>query len=161
MQTVISFPLRNLFMLFFLLCSVNAYAGKLAKSETARNEQIVVNFYTKIFIQGKNIARVSKRFLTEDYIQHNPYTATGRQAFIDGVGGWLASLPETRRVEIKRVVSSGDMVVLHVHAYDTSNDHPGSAGVDIFRVNTEGKIVEHWDVWQDIPEWMPHDNGMF
>lgn len=147
-------------LLTIILAAFSHSAFALPKSETARNEHIVVKFYTKIFIKRQDVEKVANRFLTEDYIQHNPYVATGRQGFIDGLGGWLPTVPDAR-YEIKRVISSGDLVMLHIHSYEAGSDSPGSAGIDIFRVNKEGKISEHWDVWQEIPEWMAHENGMF
>ncbi|ALT00269.1 hypothetical protein AT746_01635 [Lacimicrobium alkaliphilum] len=120
---------------------------------------MVVDFYQLVFVKRQNVEEAAQRYLHPDYIQHNPYVATGRKAFTTAIGGWLSQRPATHKMEIKRVISSGDYVVLHVHEYDTSSDKPGKAGVDIFRVS-EGKIIEHWDVWQDIPKTMPHNNGM-
>lgn len=137
----------------------HSYAGK-PMSDSAAKERTVVQFYSKVWVQRKDVAKMAMRYLTEDYIQHNPYVPTGRQGFIDALGSWLPSIPDTR-FEIKRVMTSGDIVILHIHQYDVNSDSPGSAGIDMFRVNSDGKISEHWDVWQGIPEWMPHDNGMF
>ena len=151
--------LFSLLALSTLFASSQSFAAK-PMSDTARNERAVVMFYTKVFVERKDVGKAARHFLTEDYIQHNPYVATGRQGFIDGLGSYLPTIPNTR-YEIKRVVTSGDMVILHVHTYDITSDAPGQAGVDMFRVDQNGKIVEHWDVWQDIPTWMAHDNGMF
>ena len=151
--------LLNVFTLAMLFSSQQSLAGK-PVSESTRMEQRVVRFYTKIFIERKDVARVAKRFLAEDYIQHNPYVATGRQGFVDAMSAWLPTIPNTR-YDIKRVMTSGDIVILHIHSYEEGSDAPGSAGIDMFRVDKSGKIVEHWDVWQGIPDWMPHDNGMF
>ncbi len=131
------------------------------QSTTARNETIVVEFFNKIFNERADVRKTANRYLTKSYIQHNPYVATGREAFIEAIGGWFSSAPLTRVAEIKRVISSGDLVMLHVHYHDTASTALGSATVDIFRVNKRGKIAEHWDVSQSIPDWMAHDNGMF
>ena len=98
------------------------------------------------------------KWLTEKYIQHNPGAPDG----IEGFKAFLAFLREkfpNSHSEIKKVFAEGDYVILHVHAVR----EPGTRGraiVDIFRLEN-GKIVEHWDVAQDIPEKMPHNNGMF
>lgn len=130
------------------------------RSTTRRNEAIVVEFYTKIFVERADVAKTSEMYLAEDYTQHNPFIGTGREAFIEAIGGWLAAVPD-QRVDIKRVIADGDLVMLHSHFHVEGTGTPGSAVIDIFRVNHKGKIVEHWDVSQEIPDWMPHDNGMF
>ena len=145
-------------MLVTLLFSFQSIAKEDATE--AENEKIVVDFYEQIFkYNGAEIRKVAEKYVHKDYIQHNPYVATGREAFIKGVGGMLKNVKPTHKWDIKRVVTKGNMVVLHVHNYDTASGKPGAAGVDFFRVEN-GKIVEHWDVWQKIPDEMPHDNGM-
>jgi len=129
-------------------------------SETSQAEKIVVDFYDKIFVQhGGDVRKITKQYVHEDYIQHNPWVATGREAFITAFSRVVKKRSANYKTVIKRVITSGDYVVLHVHAYNTAKKGPGRAGVDTFRV-VDGKIIEHWDVWQEIPEKMPHDNGM-
>jgi predicted SnoaL-like aldol condensation-catalyzing enzyme len=129
-------------------------------SEISQAEKIVVEFYDKIFVQhGGDVRKVAEQYVHEDYIQHNPWVATGREAFITAFSRVVKNRPASSKTILKRVIASGDYVVLHVHSFDTNIEGPGSAGVDTFRV-IDGKIVEHWDVWQKIPEEMPHDNGM-
>ena len=155
--------LYTLTMMFFVMAgmvfSVATNAADYAQSRTSKNEQLVVEFYNKVFNDKENIEQVAKKYLRKDYIQHNPYVPTGRQGFIDAVVPFLTALPDYR-ADIKRVISDGDLVVLHIHAYIPGLDDLGSAVVDIFRVKN-GKIAEHWDVVQAVPEQMAHDNGMF
>jgi predicted SnoaL-like aldol condensation-catalyzing enzyme len=100
----------------------------------------------------------ASRYFGPHYIQHNPGAADG----IEGFKQFLAFLRDkfpNYKSEIKRVIAEGDYVMLHVH----NIREPGTRGraiIDIFRLEN-GKIVEHWDVAQDIPEKMPHNNGMF
>lgn len=133
------------------------------QSDISGAEKIVVDFYQKIFVEradSNKVRQVSEQYLHPSYIQHNPYVATGRDAFIKAVGSWMENKPTSAKTEIKKVISSGDYIVLHMHSYDETKPGSGKAGVDIFRVEN-GKIMEHWDIWQKIPANMPHENGMF
>lgn len=130
------------------------------QSTTARNEQIVVEFINKIFNERADIATTAHRYVAKEFIQHNPNIATGRAALITALENWLPYVPG-QVADIKRVISSGDLVVLHIHYKDSNSPDLGTAGIDIFRVNKRGKIVEHWDVLQPIPEQSANTNGMF
>ena len=120
------------------------------------NKKAVVEFYDKA-INQKDFGAASA-YLGSRYTQHNPNAADGPE----GLKAFLQFLKEkfpASRSEIKRVLADGDYVVLHVHAVREPGAR-GTAIVDIFKLEN-GKIVEHWDVAQDIPEKMPHNNGMF
>ncbi len=120
------------------------------------NKQVVVEFYEKGLHQ-KDFEAASKYFGPR-YTQHNPNAADGPEGF----KGFLQFLREkfpNSRSEIKRVFADGDYVILHVHAVREPGTR-GAAIVDIFRLEN-GKIVEHWDVVQPIPEKAANSNGMF
>lgn len=120
------------------------------------NKKIVVDFYTAGLI--KLDADAAVKLLGPKYIQHNPTAPDG----VEGFKGFIKFLKEkfpNRTSEIKRVMADGDLVILHVHSKPTPEDR-GSAIVDIFRVEN-GKIVEHWDVIQPIPEKTANPNTMF
>ncbi len=88
----------------------------------------------------------------------NPGAAEGPEAFI-GVVKWFAQTYPDFRMESKRVIAEGDHVVLHSHMIRQTGDR-GMAVVDIFRLEN-GKIVEHWDVVQEVPETPANANTMF
>lgn len=89
--------------------------------------------------------------IVEEYVQHNPLAGNGLQA----VKGFFASLGPVD-VDVHRVIADGDLVAVHSN-YKTLN----MAGVDIFRFNEDAKIIEHWDVLQQVPESTASGNDMF
>ena len=120
------------------------------------NKKTVLEFY-EAGLNKKDFDAASKYFGPK-YIQHNPGAPDGIEGFKTFVNFLRSKFPNSHS-EIKKVFADGDYVILHVHAVR----EPGTLGraiVDIFRLEN-GKIVEHWDVAQDIPEKMPHGNGMF
>ncbi len=120
------------------------------------NKKNVVEFYDKA-INQKDFEAASK-YMGARYTQHNPNAADGPE----GLKAFLQFLKEkfpASRSEIKRVFADGDYVILHVHAVREPGTR-GSAIVDIFKLEN-GKVVEHWDVVQPIPEKAVNTNGMF
>ena len=117
----------------------------------------VLAFYDLAFNQG-NPREAVARYVGPVYTQHNPLAPDGAEAFIQFVEGFRAQFPQLH-VDVKRTVAAGDLVVTHVHLTLGPEDR-GSAVMDIFRLD-RGKIVEHWDVVQPIPETAANDNTMF
>jgi predicted SnoaL-like aldol condensation-catalyzing enzyme len=120
------------------------------------NKKTVTAFYDAA-INQKNFEAAAK-FLGPRYTQHNPRAADGP----DGLKAFLGVLREKfpdYHSEIKRVFADGDYVILHVHNVPVPGAR-GAAIVDIFKLE-DGKIVEHWDVRQDIPEQSANSNTMF
>ena len=122
----------------------------------AANKKAVVEFY-EAAINRKDFEAASK-FFGPRYVQHNPNAPDGIEGFKAFLGFLREKFPESRS-EIKRVWAEGDYVILHVHAVRAPGAR-GAAIVDIFKLEN-GKIVEHWDVIQEIPEKAANNNGMF
>jgi predicted SnoaL-like aldol condensation-catalyzing enzyme len=120
------------------------------------NKKTVVAFY-EAAINQKDFEAASK-YLGPRYVQHNPNAADGPEGLKAFLGVLKEKFPNAKS-EIKRVFADGDYVILHVHAVREPGAR-GSAIVDIFKLEN-GKVVEHWDVVQPVPEKAANPNGMF
>jgi predicted SnoaL-like aldol condensation-catalyzing enzyme len=127
-------------------------------ADIEENKRNVIAYYERAFNDHEPEDAV-ERYVGSEYIQHNPMAPDGSDAFIAFVRGYVEQFPQLR-VEIKRAIAEGDLVMTH-GLLKTSPDDRGTAAADIFRVDENGKIVEHWDVLQPVPETSANDNTMF
>jgi len=126
-------------------------------ADLEENKRVVRAYYEQAFNDGDPEGAV-ERYLGERYVQHNPQAADGPEAFIGFVTWYRGQFPQLH-VDIKRMIAEGDLVVTH-SLITTSAEDRGTAAVDIFRVEN-GKVVEHWDVLQPVPEEAANTNTMF
>jgi len=120
------------------------------------NKRVVVDCFTTAF--AGNPDKAITDHLGDRYIQHNPQAPDGAEAF-KGFVTWLRGEYPNLTLDVKRVIAEGDIVVTHSHLV-LEPGTPGRALADFFRVE-DGKVVEHWDVIQEIPETSANPNGMF
>ena len=117
-----------------------------------RIRQVLDIVYDQIFNQGQ--ADLLPGLVSGPYIQHNPL-------FPDGPAGIMGYIKKVGRMpcEVKRIAIDGDLAFVHVRYLDFFGQE--TAGVDIFRFDAEGKILEHWDVLQPVPAASKNANTMF
>jgi predicted SnoaL-like aldol condensation-catalyzing enzyme len=139
------------------LLLMGSLTGAQAQSQTEKNKKIAVAFYNMIFNEHK-VEEAFKLYSVPEYKQHNPYAATGAKPAIDFLAAHVKQNPQSKG-DIKRVIAEGDLVAIHNHVTSNPQDR-GRAVIDIFRVEN-GRVVEHWDVVQNVPEKSMNDNTMF
>jgi predicted SnoaL-like aldol condensation-catalyzing enzyme len=150
MRTVLLFAILSLFV-------VGAVAAQKLPSKQARNKAVVVAFYNLV-LNEKRAEEAVQKYVGPTYTQHNPKATDGPEGIVAYVKVIKEQFPLSHS-EIKRVFAEGDFVILHVHTKRTP-DALGIAIAEFFRLD-HGKIVEHWDVIQPVPETAANSNTMF
>ncbi|EOL8938463.1 nuclear transport factor 2 family protein [Cronobacter dublinensis] len=147
--------MAGLLMAASLLTANGAVASARQSDVEEANCQRVITFYDRFFNQHDTAAA---DVVADDYRQHNPDVPDGKAPFVNYFSGFFRDNPQSR-AKVIRSAADGDLVWLQVHSTNGSHDR-GQAVLDIFRVK-DGKIVEHWDIIQDVPEKAANANTMF
>lgn len=122
----------------------------------ARNRKLVEDF-ARIFYAEKDVKRAFETYVAPDYIQHNPGIADGRAAAIAALAPMFSAPGAT--FEVKRILVDGDLAMIHLFGRGDPATR-GAAVADIYRLK-DGKIVEHWDILQPMPEKSANPHPMF
>jgi predicted SnoaL-like aldol condensation-catalyzing enzyme len=142
-----------------LLIASVAFAGMPARAADCAltPKEVVTKFMTQFYVD-KKVREAFETWVDPGYIQHNPMAETGREAAINFLEPFFAKNPNIN-YSIKRIIADGNLVAVHSHGSFAPNDR-GIAVVDILRV--QGcKVMEHWDVVQQVPEKSANSNTMF
>jgi predicted SnoaL-like aldol condensation-catalyzing enzyme len=129
----------------------------LDEAMTGQNKKLVHDFYDLAF-NGHKPREAAKRYIGDRYIQHNPFVPNGVAPFVDYFEGYFREHPKSH-VVFSHIVAEGDLVVLHLNSKADGKDR--GRRLPTFSASKMGKIVEHWDVTQDVPDKMANGNKMF
>lgn len=125
-------------------------------SQLDKNKQNAISFY-KMAYNG-NPRKATELYVGSEYIQHNPMVGDGVEPFIEYFERMAKEYPE-KSIEFVRSIAEGNLVALHTHQIWPGNDE--YVTMDFFRFDEQGKIVEHWDAMQQIPESSENGNKMY
>jgi predicted SnoaL-like aldol condensation-catalyzing enzyme len=161
MQDQPSFSVIGVLLLcIFVLCIYCLYQRQTAsnlKYHLEQNKRNVIAFYELMFNENKPREAI-ERYAGDIYIQHNPHVSDGKEGFINYFIKMAKEYPG-KQVYIKRALAEGNFVILHcLQVWPGDKDW---AGIDIFRLDAKGKIVEHWDVLQTVPSESKNQNTLF
>ena len=126
------------------------------KHDSESNKRNAIAFYRTAYLGEP--AKAVERYVGANYIQHNPLVGDGKQAFIDYFEEMAKDYPN-KSIEFVRAIAEGDLVALHTHQTWPGNEE--YVTMDFFRFNDKGKIIEHWDSIQEVPNETKNDNPMY
>ena len=126
------------------------------KQDLERNRQNAIAFYQTAY-QGE-ARKAVEQYVGEEYIQHNPLVGDGKEPFIAYFERMAEEYPQ-KSIEFVRSVAEGDLVALHTHQKWPGDDE--YVTMDFFRFDEDGRIVEHWDSMQQIPDRSENGNTMY
>lgn len=124
--------------------------------DPTRNTQSAIAFYRTAYEGNPRLA--VEQYVGAEYVQHNPLVADGPEAFITYFERMAAEYPE-KSIRFVRGIAEGDLVALHTHQVWPGEDE--YVTMDFFRFDAQGKIVEHWDAIQQVPEMSANGNTMY
>jgi len=146
-----------------LSLSACATSGPVARAAQAQQNTAVVLAFLDTVFNRHEVDAAFKMYVGPGYRQHNPKVADGRDAAIAGLTRLTHEVYPELRQEVKRTVAQGDLVTVHTRQTRSAAERASGRGmaiIDIFRLE-RGRIVEHWDVVEDVPEKSANDNSMF
>jgi predicted SnoaL-like aldol condensation-catalyzing enzyme len=144
---------RSVCLLALWLVTSGAHADARSAASNAKAAAALLD----LAFNQKQVAAAFKKYVGPTYTQHNPTVPDGKEQAVQTLSEGLKTMDV--HYDVKRIIADGDLVAVHSHVTLGANDR-GMAVVDIFRFEN-GKVVEHWDVVQQVPEHAANSNGMF
>ena len=126
------------------------------KNDLAQNKQNAIDFYRMAYLGDP--AKAVGLYVGAEYIQHNPLVGDGKAPFIAYFNEMARDYPD-KKIKFLRAVAEDDLVALHTHQTWPGNEE--YVTMDFFRFDEHGKIVEHWDAMQEVPDKSANDNSMY
>ena len=126
------------------------------QADLEANKTNAIEFYRTAYLGEP--AKAVAQFVGADYIQHNPLVGNGKQAFIEYFETMAEDYPN-KTIKFVRAIAEGDLVSLHTHQIWPDNEE--YVTMDFFRFDDDGKIVEHWDAIQEIPDTSLNGNTVY
>ncbi len=132
-----------------------SFSNRPAKEQ--RNIETIVEFFEAFSPWDKNSI---SELLADEYVEHNPTLPGDKEGFLETLDEMFSIIPpEMIKYDLKRIYADDDYVI--THSYFQGETGTESSIIDIFRINEPGKIIEHWDIIQEIPETSMNNNTMF
>jgi predicted SnoaL-like aldol condensation-catalyzing enzyme len=132
----------------------------LIDAEVARTNTHTVLAFEETVFNKHRVKEGFERYVGESFKQHSPMLPDDKGAAIKALSHLLTDVFPASRIVVERTVAQGDLVAAQIFWDQKPGETRGVARVDIYRLEN-GKIVEHWDVAQDVPENAANDNTMF
>ena len=134
-------------------------SASIEASDKAPDNRVIVTRFADLFYRQKKVDEAFSTYVVPDYIQHNPGLADGREAAIAALKPLFGR--EDHTFAIERILVDGDLAAIHIRVTSpTPAGTHGAAVVDLYRL-ANGKIVEHWDVIQLVPDKSANAHPMF
>lgn len=144
--------------IWLALLALPLLVGAAPKHASPRHDnRAIITEFARLFYVEREVKRAFETYVVTDYIQHNPGLADGREAAIAALAPMFADRVKT--FTILRILVDGDMAVIHVHVRPTP-DSRGASVFDMYRLEN-GKIIEHWDAIQPVPDKSANPHPMF
>ena len=146
----------NKMILLAMAAALTGAPASISSKPRADNRTIITDF-ARLFYTERKVAQAFETYVAPDYIQHNPGVADGRGAAVAALADMFGD--PAKRFTIEQILVDGDMAVIHIHAIPKPGSH-GATVFDMYRMKN-GKIVEHWDAIQVVPETSANPHPMF
>ena len=129
----------------------------LGNGPAAADNRRIIEDFARLFYVERDVRQAFETYVAPGYVQHNPGVPDGREAAIALLQPMFSDPKHS--FEVRKIIVDGDLAAIHIFAKPDPAAR-GAAVADFYRLK-DGKIVEHWDVIQPIPEKSANAHPMF